>query len=532
MKDPISILRGDSGESAKLTPLPGGFDNKDLSSCEPAPKTPETSNSEQNTDSIGGFGGGDAFEADDSDSPPIDLLPPLLAEFVAETARVSQTPEGMALVPCLGAISASIGAGIEIQTYASKTLRPNIYIILAAESGTGKDECFKIPLKPLLVIEAERLEIWHDDTLPGLKGDLARVTAKLKSLDREKPKLSEDGEHKQSYRELSKEKAQIEKEIEGEPSLIENDITRERLVTAMSAQPGEALASITSEARGAISNIQGRYSAGSSDEDLYAGAFSGTPVKSSRMSRGNNLTRPCLSLVWALQPDAMRGMLGSSAMVESGFLPRCLMVDPHAEPTDIPDEFPEFSPALERKWGALLTTLVETFHDGGKTPKTTKTTSEAYELLRSFDNETKAKRRNGGEYADVTSFAARWPEIAWRLSLILHCVRHGREAGEAELGTADASAAIATVKWFAGETLKLLAEGRTKRKLERYARIVELITGADDHKITLRKLEKHHGFNPVEVARLSASFGGFEVQKIQNPNGGPLSPTAVISVKN
>jgi hypothetical protein len=70
-----------------------------------------------------------------------------------------------------------------------------------------------------------------------------------------------------------------------EPSLSIGDATKEAMAVAMANQIGEALASISSEGRGIIDVLCGRYTNGSSDEDFYT---PGTPAMRLRLteSRG------------------------------------------------------------------------------------------------------------------------------------------------------------------------------------------------------------------------------------------------------
>ena len=87
--------------------------------------------------SIGGF-----VSADINDCGfPVDAMPPVAARMTREIARVTTSRNvPLAASSVLGFLSASIGAGIEIQTGGGRTTRGNLYLLAIAESGTGKGE--------------------------------------------------------------------------------------------------------------------------------------------------------------------------------------------------------------------------------------------------------------------------------------------------------------------------------------------------------------------------------------------------------
>jgi hypothetical protein len=61
---------------------------------------------------------------------------------------------------------------------------------------------------------------------------------------------------------------------------------------------------------------------------------------------------------------------------------------------------------------------------------------------------------------DVTTFAARWNEQAWRIAVCLHAGLHGEDAGGRMLAADTAASAIVLADWFAAEQLRILARGR------------------------------------------------------------------------
>src|SRR4029450_4270341 len=119
---------------------------------------------------------------------------------------------------------------------------------------------------------------------------------------------------------------------------------------------------------------------------------------------------------------------------------------------------------------------------------------EALEALN--DHHDAIVKRRRGELRDVTSYAARWNEQAWRIAVCLHAGTHGSQAHEQPVALETAQRAIALADWFAAEQLRILNVGRTQRKIERLQRLKELIGQQYNGLTTLRALHRNNGFEP------------------------------------
>ena len=103
-------------------------------------------------------------------------------------------------------------------------------------------------------------------------------------------------------------------------------------------------------------------------------------------------------------------------------------------------------------------------------------------------------KRRRGELRDVTSYAARWNEQAWRIAVCLHAGTHGSQAHEQPVSLETAQRAIALADWFAAEQLRILNAGRTQRKIERLQKLKELIVQQYNGAATLRDVAEEQRF--------------------------------------
>lgn len=481
------------------------------------PQLPRLSESE-GFGSLGSFGN----EEEDEKPFPLEAMPNALAAMAREISRVELVPESMAGAAVLGVASAAIGAGLEIATVGNKRTRANLFTLIVAESGTGKDSTMNPAAAPLREIEAEQSRKWREETEGRLRGNLDAIDAQISKAKKQK---MDEASLRDLLGRLRQERVDIERQLTHEPALTVADVTKEAFANVIAGQPGEAVFSVSSESRGIVGILKGRYTNGQSDEDIYTGGFSGTPTKVNRQkARPLRLDRPCLSVLWMLQPDSFATLLRDPAMVESGFMGRFVFFDPKAKAEPIPESPLVFSDSIREAWRRLIRELVETFHENGDEPETVEASDEAREVLRQFDNECRKRRNPGGDLADVASFAARWAEIAWRVALTFHAAEHGGDADKRALESETASRAVKLVRWFAGEALRLLENGREERRSERAAKFQQLLAGANGE-MKLRDLRRR-GFEPVEVERIARRYGRIRIEERQNPKGGPRSTVA------
>jgi hypothetical protein len=480
-----------------------------------SPKTPQIP---QNDHLAGLLGASGAFESGvvtESDSSevgsfPTDVLPPVIRDIIRETSRVTQTPDALGAVVALGILSAAFGGGLLVRSGGGRITPPNLFLLGIARSGTGKSRAFSIVAEPLLKAEQETLGRWIEHEKPRIETELRVTTKRAEAKEKEAAKEPDSHARQMLTRELQsleEEKQRLERERDAHPCFSVGDVTREKLSQALSGQPGEALASLSADARGIIGVVMGRYSNGkSSDEDIYLSGYSGDSIKVDRLSRAPvMLHAPRLSLVWLIQPDIARALSEDERMTESGLLPRLLLCDVKAESADEPEDFPQMDLSIADAWSFLIRELLAEYRENGSSPRTIDVMPDAREVLRTFTNESKARMRPGGDLRDVDSYVARWGENAWRMALCLHGAIHGKNAHQHSLGLREATSAVEIIRWFSRAQLDVLATSRSDKAKVRLGRVSDILRAAGGCQ-TLRILRKSNGFEEEEVRALAARF--------------------------
>jgi hypothetical protein len=467
---------------------------------------------QQRAAKLAGFETLDDEEEDEAPAPPFPLhrLPPVAEKMAREMSRVTTAQnEPLAAAAILGILSASTGAGLELPTGGGRTVRPNLFILAVAESGTGKGENFTLAAAPFFAAEDEAVQDWELREKPGIASELAVAEKRAKRFCDVAAKTTDAANAEvalDEFKTATSRAAELSRKLESGPRFRVADVTKEALAVAMQGQPGEAVASMSSEARGIFSIVKGRYGKEGGDEDFYCSGYSGDTLTVDRIGRQRvTLRRPCLSILWMVQPDAARSALANPSLMESGMMPRFLMFDPKAEPKERFEHPAPIDPSILSAWSNLIRALVSTYRNNGKEPATVKPSAEATAALDEFERETVRRRQRAGDLADVASFVSRWAENAHRLALVLHSARHGFKAQSEPLEFETARGAIEILRWFADRQLEMLHRGRRESRKKDLLALLALLANAKG-KITFRELRRSHSLEDEKIRELHSFF--------------------------
>ena len=148
-------------------------------------------------------------------------------------------------------------------------------------------------------------------------------------------------------------------------------------------------------------------------------------------------------------------------------------------------------------WAALVGSLIKTFRMAGE-PVTIEPAPDARRMMDTHHNQIVERRL--ADLRDVTTYAARWNEQAWRIAVCLHAGLHSEDAGARMLSADTAASAIALADWFAGEQLRILEGGRHAARRAKRDEVLELL--ADTPKgITARMVQLKRITDTADEAR-------------------------------
>ena len=460
---------------------------------------------------------------------PLHCLPVVMRSMAEEVARAHLAPVSLSAACALGTLSAALGGGLELETEGGQSVRGNLFIAAVAPSGVGKGAASNAITEPFRQFERDLVTAWKKDVRPALAARSDVLEQEIRALKKRSTAKKETTSRDDIIKELARlkeEQARVAEQLVP-PCLITCDATKEALAYQLSVGKNEALASISSEARGCIDVLCGRYNS-MTDESIFVSGWSGDSITIHRKGSASVLLlNPCLSVMWMFQPDKLQMLLGKDAMTSSGLLPRFLIVNTRAQPQEETADRPAISEAVRQGWTGLVTDLATVYHQTDN-PSKIYPTSEIKELLRAYKNEIIRRRRFGGDLADVVEYAARWCENAWRLTLVLHAAEHGRNSSGQGLSLTTAQNAITLMKWFAKQQLQILSTGRAEKRLMRLYTLRDLLAEESNRTCTLRDLARRNGFSPDEVRAIADEYPDKLVIESSPPASGPGRPSKVV----
>jgi len=394
---------------------------------------------------------------------PTHLLPKVLGDLVKEVARVTQTPEAMAGPLTLGIVSASLGKGLAIKGHAGRITSPNLYILLAAKSGTGKSECAKIIFKPFIEYATEKHQEWIEEVLPELEADKDRIEAEIKELIKG---LKDNKGNSEKLKEAKKKLAPIKSEMQKEPRLHADNVTGEKLAILISNQTNESLALLSSDARDCIDILDGKYQKDKTDESIYLKGYSRDCCTFDRVNRPSIIIKePQLTVVWAVQPDKLQLLFNNKKFTDGGLMPRFLALDTYCD-AQIRTTNTPITPKVLKEYDLLIKTFLEVLH-ADESENVIQLSDEVLSAFTNYFNDIVGRRKGGGELEDIHPYAARWEENALKIGICLHAAKHQEHAMAKDFSTETAHEAIGLMKWFAEQQLGLLQESRDKQSEEK-----------------------------------------------------------------
>ena len=406
---------------------------------------------------------------------PFHAMPETLRNMALAVRDQSRAPEELCAASAIGILSACIGAGIRVVSGADRTVRPNLFVLSVARSGTGKSAAFSRLARHAEARHAEEVKRWRNQQPPPGRG---------------KP----------------------ESPPPPPPVWNAGNTTSEALVQRLGNAPGEAACILSPDARCEIGNVLGRYlgGKGTTDEGVYVKAWTGDPIIHSRKTSADAACgNPCLSICWCVQPDVWERLVSAPTMVESGFLARTLCVRcgndfDMRKGVSVPS-------AIWGAWDSLIDACLELRSGGGNEPEV-EFEEGAGDLLEALRVEM-IEFNKASTNTSLDAFASRVAENAMRLALVFHVARHGAEAGRFPVSVTDAAGGIEVARWFFVRTLEMLAPAfavKAEGRKEKLASILKSKGG----EVTLREMRKSHGFEEAEILALAKSFpSDFEIRR-------------------
>jgi hypothetical protein len=479
-------------------------------------------------------GGSFADHIEEETTPfPLECLPSPYRDMAEAAAMSANLPVVLTVLAVLAVLSSGISKKLKIRSGPNRLTPAILYLIGFVQSGLGKSESVRLILEPMFRIQEEFRRKWKQQEIHRVEARIRRIDVRIKKTEKDLANCKNDADAQRLETDLEnalREKQQAQENLIC-PKLWTEDVTVERLATLLERND-EMISSISSDAGIAIQNILGRQNKlKMTDDCLYCQGYSLGAVDVERQTRGPvSLSEPAINLFWLTQPDKVALMYGNKTLVSGGFLPRCLVTDPDAEPQEITGFESPIPDRIRDTFNQHVFEIFCAFRCSKQDAIIVHPEASAYELM--VDHYNQSVRRRKSELRDIAPFAARFTENAWRLALCLHVAKYGKAAVNHAVSLETAQDAIKIVNWFELELLRIMHRGRARALKEALAELIRFIEGKTGRETTMREL-KRAGWNEYDVERLvQHSEGRLEItDKPPGRNGGRPSKTVRLTKK-
>ena len=392
---------------------------------------------------------------------PVEALPPVLREAVAEVAGFVQCPVAIAAASALTVASVAAQGHFNIRRASGLVGPVGLFVLAVASSGERKSSADKLFCDPLREYEREA-EAAAQPALAKWRAELAAWEAEVDGLKQgvRNAARSGDSDSLADYRQRLQTVEGAKPVRPKVPRLAYSDSTSEALAWGLATNwPTAALMSAEAGA------VLGGHAMGK-DSILRTLALlntlwdGGDAHVDRRSSESFTLRGVRLTCGLAIQPEALAAFLEKSGTLArgSGFLARFLVC--HPESTQGTRKYrhgPDSWPALgrfHRHIRALLDKPLPLDPGGCLAPVVLDLSPGAQAAWIDLHNDVESELAQGGELESVRDVASKAADNAARLAAIFHSLD-----GDGELvGEAHMTAAGQIVVWHLTEARRLLAE--------------------------------------------------------------------------
>lgn len=364
-------------------------------------------------------------------------IPPkltMMREFCEAVAVSLQVPSDS--VPALVVALASIGTAraLEIEPAPGWRETAPMWFAVLAESGERKSALLSLLAHPVFA--------WQTNERDHLRHELAAYAERRRIAEarlagkRDQAKRAKTGE---GSAKLERDALDLVATLENlpplaAPELITSDCTPEAARDLL-ARNGEKLAIVSAEIDACQLMGNRHAKSGAPNIDLFLKGYTGDPAPSHRVGKDVPLTRPALTFVLCVQPEALREVLRNRTAKDRGLVPRLCLVAPESRmgtrldlnPGEIPLHLREWwgtsvRRLLDLKWPGrvILTASGLARHEGE--PRVLTLDPEARAVFDPLRLDLEKRSGPDGDLRPLCSFTAKLPGTIARIALALEAL--------------------------------------------------------------------------------------------------------------
>ncbi len=342
---------------------------------------------------------------------PVDALPTRVRPYVKAVAEATQTPVDMPGTASVAVMASCMQGKYRVQAKPDWIEPTNLYALIIAEPSERKSAVISLTVKHVNLIE-KAYNIQHAAALEKNRMQ-KRILEKRKHAIEDK--LAKGTAQEEELDAIADEIARF-KEL-APMQLYVDDVTPEKLVSVLADHGG--VASVISAEGGIFDQLAGGMYSKAVNIDVFLKGHAGDSIRIDRIGRNSeSVDSPALTLLFAVQPNVLSGLMQNSTFRGRGLTARFLYTMPatyvgnrkyRTEP--IPQE-------AEQQYYSLIQNLLdEESNPNIEAPEIITLSDEADQMLEAFATDLEPKLRT--EYMDFSDWAGKLCGAIVRISGIL-----------------------------------------------------------------------------------------------------------------
>ncbi|OFZ20064.1 MAG: hypothetical protein A2X94_09120 [Bdellovibrionales bacterium GWB1_55_8] len=351
-------------------------------------------------------------------SIPVNLCPPVLANFIAAVASATETPPELAMTMTLGALARATSGKVQVETERGHYEWSVLYLLCVLPSGNRKTSILNEAKNPL--------EKWERRKFIEMEPEIKIALVKKKNEEALLKKLRNKlGGKEANDAELLKKIEEIEANltvVPKGPKLLAADITPERLTTFMAEQNEQV--GLFSDEGGMFDTFGGRYSNGLPNLDLFLKGYDGSSVRVERQSGTSvHLRCPLITTAVCPQPSVLEALTKKPEFRSRGLLARFLYTVPVSPLGSRTGKVQPIPDGIRKHYEDMIHEILDIelpVIDERPIPIRLKLSPEAYAIWKEHWHDIEKKLGIDGEFELMTDWGSKLPAATARIAALFH----------------------------------------------------------------------------------------------------------------
>lgn len=420
-------------------------------------------------------------------------LPEPLETFCREGAESLQVPTDFFGIGLLGVLALCNAKVYRIEGKPDHVEPLNLMCIISAEPSERKSAVISNLMNPILKYE-DSINTFLKEDVALYENEKAILDKRLRTLQE---KASKDPKAKLEAEEVVKQMANLTPVYRKRYYI--SDATPEKIISIMEEQNGR-IAVIGAEG-GFLDLINGQYSKFPMFDFLLNG-FSGETITVDRVGRPSVIIHnSSISILLAVQPSVVGGMISNEKFVSKGLLSRMIIVFPESNIGKRTYEVPPISSHIRDQYHGLIIKLIS------KNPDNSKVLNLSSQAAVEYSNHfTSIESRMNGDLSNLGGLGGKLHGLTLRIAANLHVATYPENAQEILVSIDTIRIAIEISEYIINHAQRVYAASIHSSFNQGRYMIKRIITNWPDSGIITRR----------EISRLCQSIHPSELDNIIN----------------